>query len=335
MGYKSPNRVDDQMAAVPMKTKPRRTWLQISLRSFLVLFTILCLWMAVLSSRARHQRSAVDALARAGVTVDYRHQRDDKGSLVNNPVPPGPKWLRELVGTEYFDQVDSVLFPLTDDPDSTDQALEHIASFHEIRFVNLRDAAVSDKGLANLQNLTQLEGLDLPVTYVQARRRITDDGISHLANLTKLRAVDFHESQVTDTGLEKLQNLQALRVLGLGRTQITDSGLVYVGKLRSLVFLDLWKTSVTDEGVAHLRGLSNLEQLVLADTLVTGKSIEYLVDMTKLYNLALSGCDITDAAIPVLTQLSGLRLLQIERTNITEEGVGTLEQALPGCKVSY
>ena len=98
----------------PTPPKPRRRWFQFSLRTLFVLLTVLCVWLAVTVNRARKQREAVAAIEAVGGMVLYEHQYDDSE-------PPGPKWLRELVGDEYFVSVDVVFFV-----EATDADLEHM-----------------------------------------------------------------------------------------------------------------------------------------------------------------------------------------------------------------
>jgi len=80
----------------PNPSKPRRRWFQFSLRTLLVLLTVLCVWLGVTVNRARKQREAVAAIEALGGYVRYEYQYG------SGQEPPGPKWLRELIGEEYF-----------------------------------------------------------------------------------------------------------------------------------------------------------------------------------------------------------------------------------------
>ena len=62
----------------------------------MVLVTVLCVWLGLVSERARKQREAVEAIEKVGGAVRYEYQSK------SGQEPPGPKWLRELVGEEYF-----------------------------------------------------------------------------------------------------------------------------------------------------------------------------------------------------------------------------------------
>ena len=83
----------------PAPSKPRRRWFQFSLRTLLVAVAVVAVRLALTANAARKQRAAVAAIEALGGSVRYEHEQNSP-SL--EPLP-GPKWLRELVGEEYFD----------------------------------------------------------------------------------------------------------------------------------------------------------------------------------------------------------------------------------------
>ena len=94
--------------------KPRRRWFQYSLRSFLILLTALAVWLGVVVNRAREQREAVKAIeAMGGVAIyDWQLEGPPLGDFIRNSKkqPDGPAWLRGLIGDEFFQEVNLVLF---------------------------------------------------------------------------------------------------------------------------------------------------------------------------------------------------------------------------------
>lgn len=102
----------------------RRRWLQFSLRGFLVVLTIGCLWLGYRVEKARWEIEAVKSIERLGGVVRYDWQPMiwffdyGKGPLMGTelfavgstekPQPDGPAWLRRLIGDEYFQSVDNV-----------------------------------------------------------------------------------------------------------------------------------------------------------------------------------------------------------------------------------
>ena len=93
--------------------KPRRRWLQFSLRTLFVLLTVLCVfcaWLKVTVERARKQREAVSALKTAGAIVHYDFDYDRFGKRIAQPKAPGPAWARKFLGDDFFASVFRVYF---------------------------------------------------------------------------------------------------------------------------------------------------------------------------------------------------------------------------------
>jgi len=75
----------------------RRRWFQFSLRTLFVVMTIAALWLGMVMHRARKLRRSVHAITAAGGAIYFHHQWEDAEAP-----PPGPTWLRRLVGDEPF-----------------------------------------------------------------------------------------------------------------------------------------------------------------------------------------------------------------------------------------
>ena len=81
------------------RPKPKRRWLQFSLRTLLVFVTLSAFasgWFVVKMQRARRQREAVKAIVEAGGRVWYDYEVNAPTGSV--PKPPGPAWMRKLLG---------------------------------------------------------------------------------------------------------------------------------------------------------------------------------------------------------------------------------------------
>src|SRR5689334_19583107 len=101
----------------------RMKWLRFSLRTLLLLIAVLCVWLGIQVNAARRQREAVTAILKAGGTVYYDYQFVPLPRPLGSPrgwgsdkqfdksqSPPGPAWLRQWVGDEYFRTVVLVNF---------------------------------------------------------------------------------------------------------------------------------------------------------------------------------------------------------------------------------
>ena len=202
---------------------------QYSIRSLLVLVVAVVLpfsWLAVEMKAAREQHDSVEALAKVRGKIFYEWQFVADGNLLPNAQPPGPEWLRKLLGGDFFTTV-------------VGADLANSVS----RLTN----DVSDAGLAHLARLSQLQWLWLD------RTKITDAGLVYLKGLTQLKVLYLNDTQITDAGLAHLAGLKQLEALILDFTQITDAGLGYLAGLTQLQRLELVGTKVTDEGVEKLQ----------------------------------------------------------------------------------
>jgi hypothetical protein len=213
----------------------KRRW-QYSLRAlFAMVFVValLCSWLGVRMQAARRQREALAALADYGTIVkyDYQEQGEDE--------PPGPEWLRRLLGEDFFASVRSVEFGHPDLikglgfsgelPVLRDDTLKNLESLPKLRSLSLSyQPGITDAGLVHLRGLQELEELDLSSTAVG------DGGLEHLGQLAQLRNLHISATRVTDAGLAKIQGLTHLRVLSVSGKKITDRGLSCICSLSSL-----------------------------------------------------------------------------------------------------
>ena len=88
-----------------VRTKSERRFLRFSVRTLLIVLTILCIWLGWKVERARRQREAVAFVHEMGGSVNYDYEVDNDGRFAPNAEPPGPKWLRRQLGVDFFDDV--------------------------------------------------------------------------------------------------------------------------------------------------------------------------------------------------------------------------------------
>ncbi len=236
--------------------KRKRRWLRFSLRTFLALVLIFGVWLGLLVHRVNKQREAVAWVKEMGGRVLYKYETDDFASFLNNNAdPPGPDWLRNLIGLEYFANVSSVYL---ENSTATDiSPLAHLASLEQLF---LDGANVAD--LSPLASLDNLERLSLRQTDVS--------DITPLAALSNLRELALDDTLVSD--LAPLENLTNLYILSLDDTPIKD--VTPLAKVTNLMIVDLTGTPVDD--VAPLTKLTNLKVLFLDGTQVTKDDNEAL-----------------------------------------------------------
>ena len=204
-------------SALSVNRPRRRGWLSVSLRSLLVLFTILAVWMAIVANRARHQRRLVAALSQVpGAMIMYDHEWDlSAGGEIPMPLPlgprPGPLWLRSRLGDEYFDTVIGVFLTGRWEDGSAEEVRQNVQLVGELpnlRVLSLEKSPVTDDALAAVAGQTDLVYFWLDDT------QISDAGLVHLRRMQRLKYLYIRNSRVTDAGIEALKrDLPNMRIV--------------------------------------------------------------------------------------------------------------------------
>ena len=313
--------------------QPRRLWFQFSLKGLMLMVLVAaipCGWLKWKIDRKARERAAVAEIKRVGGYYGYDWQMARKG--YDKGQPPGPVWLRKLLGDNFFSNVVSVslvdlsglpelteewlhlLEPLSEltniqiGTPITDDGMRYLMRFTKVKELKLWTSGVTDSGLIGLNGLTQLEGLYLE-RIGGTDASVTDASLAQLKGLTKLKTLTLAGTGVTDAGLVHLRALTALEVLNLGDCRVCDAGLIHLERLPLLRELYLYETDVTDSGLVHLKGLTSLDLLYLYGTAVT------------------------DAGLVHLKGLTNLETLMLSHTAVTDAGIADLQSALPKCKI--
>lgn len=278
-----------------------RRWLRFSLRTFFLLLTLFAVWLGVMTHRAREQGNAVSVINSLGGTVQYDYEFEADWNFLPHAKPPGPKWLRGVIGPDFGTNVVIVNYWRNGTPGiATDKDLSVLLSLPRLRDLRLGSSpAITDDGLKNIGRLSRLESLDLSDTG------ITDDGLAHLSHSGRLSYLFLVRCGIDGSGLRHLRHLP-LKHLNLNWTRLVDANLGHVGEMKSLESLTMQDTPITDNGLAQIAGLKDLWELHIHNTAVTGDGLSHLESLTKL------------------------RELQVPTTNVSKEDFAKLKQAIPG-----
>lgn len=224
-----------------------RHWFQFSVRTLVVAMIVVGIWLGIVTNRARRQREAVSAISQVGGTVCYDYQKAGKRPNAFDPrkLPPGPEWLRRLIGPEIFQDV--VMVDLKGKP-INDQLFNELRKLPKLENLNLNDTTITDSEMAHLAHLHNLQYVALWNTNVG------DAGLAHLAGLHKMYALILDGTKVTDEGLKHLEGLTNLEEwLGICDTEVSDAGLQHFKRMTKLHNLNVRRTKVTEDGVKELR----------------------------------------------------------------------------------
>ena len=290
----------------PARTGPprrRKRWPRLSLRSAMVLILIIGLPVGWKARRASIQRRAVAAIAAMGGYVTYEHELDQRGFPGISRPPPGPAWLRRLIGDEFF---------------------------REVAWINLDnrqpDNRLDDESIASLLQCDRLQGLTIHGPHhpdgESPTRLITAAGLAQLDGLSRLRVLHLFNIG-TDAAMMALlprwQTLEDVTIRDRTRT-IPGSSLANLARLPYLQVAVV--TSVESCRPADLTPLANLphlgqliiehspqddrEAFTLGGRGLTDASIPLLVQHTHIYHLVLAGTGITDAGVAGLAAFPAL-----------------------------
>jgi hypothetical protein len=183
-----------------------RRWFQFSLKTMLVVMTLVGMglgWLAYERNEVRKGQEAIAAMEPLLAVIFDKEQ------------PFRPRWLRPLLGDNSAGEVVDVI---TQSNHVTDAELVHLKGLRRLELLNIAHTEVTDAGLVQLKGLTQLRRLYFDGTEV------TDAGLVHLTGLTELELLELEETQVTDAGLVHLRGLKKLKTLILYKTKVTELG---------------------------------------------------------------------------------------------------------------
>lgn len=201
---------------------------QFSLAALLLIVPVAgipCGWLAREIDLARRQRASLATMDLGRSATQIRKIQKLIRDIESEDRSPVLNWLRSKLGDEFFEeQLELDLVNATDDD------LEQIVLFPELRALELK------------------------------RSSVTNAGLKHLRQLKSLETLTFIDSQITDAGMEHLKELSQLKSLSLSGNKITDAGLAHLAGFSRLESLVLCEASISKLGIEALaRDLPNCE----------------------------------------------------------------------------
>ncbi len=132
-----------------------------------------------IKKRLEKQRAAVAAILNSGGSAVYDYERDGRRLGIRNLDPPGPRWLRLLLGDNYGAEVveielysgagggigGSPIRLMTPDK-FTDREAEFLSACTELQSLVLADTKITDAGIKYFRDMRKLESLNLEGTLV-------------------------------------------------------------------------------------------------------------------------------------------------------------------------
>ncbi len=120
----------------------------------------------------------------------------------------------------------------------TDHGIQHLKDWTRVRSLFFNGSPFTDKGLAHLEKLPELESLTL-IGDEGPGMSITDQGLTHIGKMSHLKLLSLTGIPITDAGLKDLRNLTHLEKLLIHRSGVTKKGLQQLCR----VLPDCWVSS--------------------------------------------------------------------------------------------
>ena len=241
-----------------------KRWLQVSLRVFLVAFTLTAIVVAWGGHYANKRWAAFSAIRQAGGEIMMGYGE--------------PSQLEKWFGSELFGTVNKVNLR---EGEVDNDLLVHIGALKELRRLDLSDAAIDDEGIR------QLVHLPLRELWLQ-NTNLTDDSAASISQMQSLDFLQLNATSLSDSFLRQLAALPELESLGLRGTGVTSAGMQFLARHPRLKDLDVYSTEVDDSGVAHLVACQSLVDVGLSMTKITDAVFEYLDKLPNLTNVDLN-----------------------------------------------
>ena len=191
----------------------------------------------------------------------------------------------------------------------TDADLARLCKVKSIRTIFFNGPAITDAGLAALNDLPELErfGVD-------------------------------HSSVITGAGLPALKDAKKLTALGFGGCIINDGGVADLVQLMQLKELKLGHVRITRKSFPLLAGLPNLERLEITPNwdphYYTAADFAALAPASKLGELEVHDMVLPwDDGLEHLKALKSLKTLDLYWCYVTDADMAKLKAALPNVKI--
>jgi hypothetical protein len=185
-----------------------------------------------------------------------------------------------------------------------DEVLSHVDKWTNLRFLNIAESEITDRGLNYLSENTSLDDLRVADTAV------TGKAIAALKCLHHLQRFEAGMLKEAPDLLKALRGSTSLQILTMRCSDLTDNDLRSLSKITSLKNIDISENrKITDKGLQYL-------------------------NLPNLRGLAVRQCAITEASFPFLKSLPSLKAICIA-DDWSEEKQARLQQMLPDLQIRH
>ncbi len=180
-----------------------------------------------------------------------------------------------------------------------------------LRELYLSKTAVTDAGLAILDQLPELEALGLGKTGVG------DETVDRIAKLDQLHTLVLTSSRARAETLAKLGRLHDLERLYLDGTHADDDTARALAPLRDLRVLHLASTDVSPAALPTLRTFVHLDELTIGFSKMS-TAVAELAAWPHLRKLSVAGLEISNRDLAAIARRPSLTLVDLSFTEVTD-----------------
>ncbi len=299
-----------------------RPWwrVRLSLRAMMVLVLVIGAPLGWQARRASIQRRAVATVLSLSGKVSYEDEIDASGYPRRPHRPWGPRWLRGLIGDEFFQEVAWVNFDARRGGRQVDDgSIAVVNDFDHLQGITIRGPnhqtgqlptrLVTAEGLARLTGLPRLRVLHFyqigsdaamlalvprwptleDVTIRDQTKAIPGSSLAHLAKLPRLKvAVVTSVESSEEADLTPLAALKHLEQVIISRSPRSDRGVEQFASIPSLRLLNLLQTEMTPKTLSELARNPNLMSLSFDGSRLPTGGFSALANLSRLKYLDVS-----------------------------------------------
>ena len=307
------------MDKIPERPKSKRRFVRFSLKTFLIVITLLGVVAGPYIYRAERQKRVVQWWVNGGGLYSYDFEYIDNGDYRPQAKAPGPAFLHKLIGLDYFAKLIRL------DPGNVVDDLSELEDQKELQCLGVR---TTSDNLAPLSRLTNLRSLGLICESVSDLPTVND--LAPLSKLTNIEVMSLRNIIAND--LSPLSNLTSLKRLGLHyRAPVKDqtpvSDLTPLSGLINLKALTL--TNIRANDLSSLSSLTNLKVIELRYAPVS--DITPLSGLTSIELVSLANMPVSD--LTPLIGLPNLKTLVVTKMTVSDDEIARFKQAMPNCEV--